>query len=74
MNSLMANTLQSLALRLTAYTSALNKVKAMSAYYLARHCSKYYAISTHLTLMQPHKVGIIIKPILKMKKHAQKGE
>lgn len=25
-------------------------------------------------LMQPHKVGIIIKPILKMKKHAQKSE
>lgn len=45
----------------------------MSAYYLARYCSKYYAILTHLFFMQPHKVGII-KPILKMKKHAQKGE
>lgn len=37
----------------------------MSAYYLARHCSKYYAILAHLILIQLYKVGItIIKPVL----------
>lgn len=29
---------------------------------------------THLLLIQPYEVGIIIKPVLKMKKHAQKSD
>lgn len=35
----------------------------MSVYYLARYCSEYYAMLTHLILIQPYEVGITIKPV-----------